>query len=277
MSHALQLSSPTVLQMSLLVAPEITVQFTEDSYTVAEGGTQAVTVELNGDPRRTFTIPITTTDEGGATSTDYSTPSSVTFNAGETSKTFSFTATQDTVDDDDESVKLGFGTMPDVWVSAGTRDETTVNITDDDDPFVTVMYGQSSYTVAEGGTQTVTVTLSADPERTIIIPIEKTDQGGADSADYSGVPSSVTFNAGETETSFTFTATQDTVDDDDESVLLEFGTMPDARVSAGAIGEATVSITDDDDPFVTVMYDQSSYTVAEGEYADGDNHPECRP
>ena len=264
MSHALQLSSPTVLQMSVLVAPEITVQFTEDSYTVAEGGTQAVTVELNGDPRRTFTIPITTTDEGGATSTDYSTPSSVTFNAGETSKTFSFTATQDTADDDDESVKLGFGTMPDVWVSAGTRDETTVNITDDDDPFVTVMYGQSSYTVAEGGTPTVTVTLSADPERTITIPIEKTDQGGADSADYSGVPSSVTFNAGETETSFTFTATQDTVDDDDESVLLEFGTMPDARVSAGAIGEATVSITDDDDPFVTVMYDQSSYTVAEG-------------
>ena len=265
LSQGLQLARVMVLQMSVLVAPEITVQFTEDSYTVAEGGTQAVTVELNGDPRRTFTIPITTTDEGGATSADYSgVPSSVTFNAGETSKTFSFTATQDTVDDDDESVKLGFGTMPDVWVSAGTRDETTVSIADDDDPFVTVMYGQSSYTVAEGGTQTVTVTLSPDPERTIIIPIEKTDQGGADSADYSGVPSSVTFNAGEMSKPFTFTATQDTVDDDDESVLLEFGTMPDARVSAGAIGEATVSITDDDDPFVTVMYDQSSYTVAEG-------------
>ena len=264
LSHSFKLSQPIVLQMSVLVAPEVTVRFTEDSYTVAEGGTQAVTVELNGDPRRTFTIPITTTDEGGATSTDYSTPSSVRFNAGETSKTFSFTATQDTVDDDDESVKLGFGTMPDVWVSAGTRDETTVNIADDDDPFVTVMYDQSSYTVAEGGTQTVTVTLSADPERTIIIPIEKTDQGGADSADYSGVPSSVTFNAGEMSKPFTFTATQDTVDDDDESVLLEFGMMPDARVSAGAIGEATVSITDDDDPFVTVMFGQSSYTVAEG-------------
>ena len=264
LSHGLRLATPTVLQMSVLVAPEVTVQFTEDSYTVAEGDTQAVTVELNGDPQRTITIPITTTDEGGATSADYSTPSSVTFNAGETSKTFSFTATQDTVDDDDESVKLGFGTMPDVWVSVGTRDETTVSITDDDDPFVTVMYDQSSYTVAEGGTQTVTVTLSADPERTIIIPIEKTDQGGADSADYSGVPSSVTFNAGEMSKPFTISATQDTVDDDDESVLLEFGTMPDERVSAGAIGEATVSITDDDDPFVTAMYGQSSYTVAEG-------------
>ena len=73
-----------------------------------------------------------------------------------------------------------FGTMPDERVSAGAIGAATVSITDDDDPFVTVMYDQSSYTVAEGGTQTVTVTLSADPERTIIIPIEKADQGGAD-------------------------------------------------------------------------------------------------
>ena len=263
-ADGLLLGGRFVLRISLLVAPEVTVQFTQDSYTVAEGGMRTVTVELSADPERQMVIPITTTGDGGATSVDYSTPSSVTFNAGETSKTFSFTATQDTVDDDDESVKLGFGTMPDAWVSAGTRDETTVSITDDDDPFVTVMYGQSSYTVAEGGIQEVTVTLSADPERTITIPIENADQGGASSADYSGVPSSITFNAGETETSFTFTATQDTEDDDEDNVKLGFGTMPDARVSAGAIDEATVSITDDDDPFVTVMYGQSSYTVAEG-------------
>ena len=110
------------------------------------------------------------------------------------------------MDDDDESVQLEFGTMPDARVSAGAIGAATVSITDDDDPFVTAMYDQSSYTVAEGGTQTVTVTLSADPERTIIIPIEKTDQGGADSADYSGVPSSVTFNAGEMSKPFTISA-----------------------------------------------------------------------
>ena len=52
------------------------------------------------------------------------------------------------MDDDDESVKLGFG-LPDAWVSAGTTDETTFNITDDDDPFVTVEFGASAYTVAD--------------------------------------------------------------------------------------------------------------------------------
>ena len=44
---------------------------------------------------------------------------------------------------------------------------------------------------------TVKVTLSEDPERTVTIGISKADQGGATSADYSGVPASVTFNATE--------------------------------------------------------------------------------
>ena len=223
----------------------------------------------------TSTIPITTAGEGGATSTDYSAPTSVTFNAGETSKSFTFAAPQDTLDDDDESVKLGFGTMPDAWVSTGTTDETTVSITDDDDPFVTVEFGASAYTVAESDDTTtpgvtenqveVTVTLSADPERTLVIPIETMDRGGATAADYSGVPETVTFNAGDTSKSFTFAATQDTVDDDDEGVLLEFGTMPDERVSAGPHAEATVAITDDDHPEVEVQFGQDSQGVGEGE------------
>ena len=39
-----------------------------------------------------------------------------------------------------------------------------------------VEFGASAYTVAEGASQSITVTLSADPERTLIIPIEATGQ-----------------------------------------------------------------------------------------------------
>ena len=61
-------------------------------------------------------------------------PQNVTFDSGDTSKSFTFTAAHDTVDDDGESVKLSFGaTLPD-GVSVGTTDEATVSITDDDDP-----------------------------------------------------------------------------------------------------------------------------------------------
>ena len=107
------------------------------------------------------------------------------------------------IDDDGESVTLEFGTMPDARISAGTTDEVTFNIVDDDDPLVTAMFTHNAYTVAEGDdTSTtgveenkveVTVTLSADPERTVVIPMETDHQGGATAADYSGVPSSVTF------------------------------------------------------------------------------------
>ena len=94
-------------------------------------------------------------------------------------------------------MKLAFGALP-TGVRAGATDETTVSITDDDDPAVTVSFGAATYTAAEGGTATVTVTLSADPERTVEVPITTTNQGGATSADYSGVPASVTFDAGDT-------------------------------------------------------------------------------
>ena len=68
-------------------------------------------------------------------------------------------------------------------------------------------FGASTYTAAEGSTATVTVTLSADPERTVEVQITTTNQGGASAADYSGVPASVTFNTGETSKTFDFAAT----------------------------------------------------------------------
>ena len=244
--------------------PAVTVSFGSATYTAAEGGSVTVTVQLNADPERTVTIPLTATNQDGASDADYSgVPANVTFAANERSKTFTFTATQDTVDDDGESVLLGFGSLP-ARVTEGTRGAATVSITDDDVPAVTVNFGSATYTAVEGGNVSVTVTLSADPERTVIIPIIRTNQDGASNGDYSGVPANVTFAANERSKTFTFTATQDTVDDDGESVLLGFGSLP-ARVTEGTRGAATVSITDDDVPAVTVNFGQAAYSVAEGD------------
>ena len=49
-------------------------------------------------------------NQGGVDATDYTVPASVTFNSGEMLKTVTFSATHDTVDDDDESVKMAIGT-----------------------------------------------------------------------------------------------------------------------------------------------------------------------
>ena len=247
--------------------PWVELFFDQASYSVDEGSSVTVTVRLSADPERTVTVPITVARQGGASPGDYSgVPASVTFAADETSKTFTFTAVDDSVDDDGESVVLGFGDLPDRVSAPDTTarpDTATVNIADDDDPQVQVSFGAESYTVAEGAEVTVTVELSAAPEREVVVPITDTAQDDTTAADYSGVPDIVTFDSDETEKTFTFTAAADDVDDDGDSVLLEFGTLPD-DVSVGATATSTVSITDDDDPRVDVFFEPDAYSVAEG-------------
>ena len=248
--------------------PEVEVEFGSATYSAGEGGTVDVQVTLSADPERTVVIPLDATNREGATSTDYSgVPNSVTFNPGATTTTFTFMATQDTVDDDGESVRLAFGPPPD-RVSRGTVDETTVNIRDDDNPRITVQFGSATYSADEGATTTVQVTLSADPERPVTIPLTTTNLLGASSLDYSGVPENVMFNTGETTTTFTFSVTQDTVDDDGEEVRLGIGTTLPDRVSNGTPASADVNLGDDDDPEVEVEFASASYSAGEGESVD---------
>ena len=203
-------------------------------------------------------------------------PASVTFNSGDTSKTFTFMATEDTVDDDDESVKLTFGQLP-AGVSAGSPSESVVSIDDDDRPTTfQVSFGSATYTVAEGGTVTVTASLTSDAETAVTVPLTATPEGGATSGDYSGVPSSVAFGAGDDEQTFTFMATQDSDDDDGESVKLTFGMLP-AGVSAGSPSESTVSITDDDDPGVRVSFGSATYACRGRGDGHGDGGAERGP
>ena len=223
-----------------------------------------MTVELGADPGQTVTIPIAVTHNGGASTDDYSgVPASVTFTSGDRSETFTVTATDDSVDDDGESLTLRFGTLPN-GVSAGSPALSMVSLQDNDVPEVTVSYEQATYTVSENSSVTVKVILSADPERTVTVPITKTNQAGAANADYSGVPGSLTFQQRRNrEIILLCSATQDTDDDDGESVKLAFGALP-TGVSAGTTSEATVSITDDDLPAVTVKYGAATYTAIEG-------------
>ena len=251
-------------EITIVDVPAVTVKFGAASAAVDEGDSVTVEVTLSADPKRTVWVPITTTYQDGASPDDYrGVPGSLQFLSGQTSKSFTFTAIDDFVDDDDESVKLGFGSLP-AGVNKGSPAESTISITDDDDPAVTVRFGAASYSADEGGTATVEVRLNVEPEREVVIPLTAAGQGGASGDDYSGVPASVSFGAGETIKSFTFTAAADDVDDDDESVLLGFGASLPAGVTKGSPAESTVSIGDDDYPAVTVNFAASAYEVDEG-------------
>ena len=252
--------------------PPVKVSFSHAMHTVAEGAAVDLTVSLDVDPERELVIELEPTFDGvnnGATRADYTgVPDRVTLSTDKRSETINFMAVQDSEDDDEDQVTIGFGTMPDERVSAGDVPSTTISITDDDDPQVTVKFGAAMYTVLEGGSASVTVILSADPERTVTIPLTKDPMNGLSDGDYDGVPTNVEFVSGQTEAPFTVTASADEEDDDDESVVVSFGELPAGVTAPDAVStdasETTIAIVDGNVPDVMVKIEASSQTVAEG-------------
>ena len=229
---------------------DLTVNYQAAAYTVTEGSSVTVTVTLSAAADRALAIPITIT-AGSAESGDYTAggldgSNALAFVSGESSKAFTITANSDE-DTDDETLDLGFGTLPDK-VTAGATAAATVTINDQivTLPQRTVSYGAGSYTVAEGGNGTINVTLSQAADRALSVPITVT-RGTAEASDYevSGLTGgAVAFSLGASSGSFTITAAQDT-DSANETLSLGFGTLP-SGVSAGNRVTASVTITDDD-------------------------------
>ena len=233
---------------------DLTVNYQAAAYTVTEGSTVTVTVTLSAAADRALVIPITIT-AGSAESGDYTAGgfdggNALAFASGENSKAFTITANSD-ADTDDETLDLGFGTLPDK-VTAGATSVATVTINDQivTLPQRTVSYGAASYTVNEGSSATIDVTLSQAADRALSVPITVT-RGTAEARDYevSGLTGGgVAFSQGANSGSFTITAAQDE-DSSNETLSLGFGTMP-GGVSAGSPATASVTIDDDDPPVV---------------------------
>ena len=80
---------------------------------------------------------------------------------------------------------------------------------------------------------TVEVTLSADPERTVVVPLSVTPVGTATTDRLHAVGDVGDLQPGEMSATFTVTADEDMVDDDDESITIGFGVLP-AGVTARA-------------------------------------------
>ena len=90
--------------------PDVVVSFGAAAYDVDEAGSVTVKVKLDRDPERQVVIPITRSNRDGASTQDYSgVPAMVTFESDETEQEIRFSATHDTLNDDGESVVIGFG------------------------------------------------------------------------------------------------------------------------------------------------------------------------
>ena len=230
--------------------PAVDVSFAEAVLDVDEGSDVEVAVSLSQAPERTVVVPIAATVGGGADSGDHSAvPESVVFGPDDTEASFVFAAVDDDVDDDGESVTLSFGELPE-GVTARTPAEALVALGDDD---VVVSFSVGEYSVEEGSTVRVVVSLSEAPRRELVVPIDWRFNGATVQrtrrtdyffgADFFGLVGSVSFGPDDTEASFVLTAVDDNIGDADESVTLSLVRLP-KGVVYGSVVEAVVSIVD---------------------------------
>ena len=117
--------------------PVLTVAFDLASYSTTEGGDPVtLRVALNRTSNQDLTIPITVMPQGATEADDYTvsglTDGALSFAPEDLSKTFMIVANEDT-DSDNETIELGFGTLPE-GVSKGEMATATLTIIDNETP-----------------------------------------------------------------------------------------------------------------------------------------------
>ena len=248
-------------------APAVTVRFMSSSYPVTEGNDTTVTVELSEDPEREVVIPIMATDQGGAMSgQDYSgVPERLTFDSGDTSKSFTVTTEDDFIDDDGKSVLLDFGGGLPAGVTEGVPSTTTVTIMDDDaEPMLSFMAG-ATRVQEDVGTVTLTASISGSQyaeDQVLTLEFSGTAVPGT-SEDYtvSGTSLTLARETAEASAAVTLTVENDEMDEDPEEETI----IATLKLGTTVVGTVTVTIEDDDIPEVMVSFVQMAYSIAEGD------------
>ncbi|MYI08480.1 MAG: hypothetical protein F4111_03470 [Acidimicrobiales bacterium] len=261
------------LSQVFVVVP--TAQFASAAYSAGEASgsrSRDITVNLSSAaPAGGLTLSY---DVGGTATagSDYTALSgTVTVAASATSATITVTVLDDAVDDDDETVVL---TLTDgTGYAVGTRSETTLTITDDDDPpAVDVTFAVESSTALEGSTARFRATLqngAVAPAGGLVLPItvnaapaQSTD---ASSADYGTKPTQIVIAPGQTRASAALSVADDALDELRERIRFAPGTLPTGyQVTGGTFNAASgrVTIRDGD---ATVVSLSGGGTVTEGD------------
>ena len=182
-------------------------------------------------------ISLTAVPSGGADAGDYTAPTQVVFNAGETSKDATVTAEDDNVDDDGESVELTFGVLP-AGVSQGATTRAVVQIADNDGKGIVL--SPTSLGVTEGGSATYTVALASQPTADVAVTI-----AGHAGTDLGLNRMSLTFTTSDwnIEQSVMASAAQDSDSDNDSATLTHTAS---GGGYTGVTAALSVTVTDND-------------------------------
>ena len=239
-----------------------TVSLAVDNADIAEaGGVATFTATLSAAATADVTVDLGLS--GTATNPDDYTASGtqIVIATGATSGSVTVTAVDDTLDEENETVVADITNV--VGATEDGEQQATTTITDDDEPVLpTVSLAVDNETIAEaGGVATFTATLSATSTSDVTIDLGITGTA-ANAADYTASGNQIVIAAGSTSGSITVTAIDDTLDEEDETVVVDITNVTGATGS----GVAITTITDDDElgPNVTLAVDPAAIPEAGG-------------
>lgn len=238
--------------------PTVTVSPTDRD--VGETGLNSGTfrVTLSSPPVSSMTVWFTL--EGTASSTDDYTavPSAgVTLDPGQTSGTIKVTPKEDELAEGDETITVVLSSS--AHYNLGTPNRATVTLSDNDVPNATATSLDSS--ASETGPDTATFVVSLEYAPTADVTVNYTVSGTATSgSDYIALPGTLTVAAGSTEGSVTMTPIDDSLPEDDETVIFTLATG--SGYSLGATTSTTAVIADDDEPAASITATDSAAAEA---------------
>jgi len=222
-------------------------RFSMANYTASEdGGNVTLTVERTGGDDGTVTVNYTTSDGSGTAGADY-TPSAgtLTFNNGQTSKTFQIQVLNNQqFTDPSRTVNLALAN-PTAGAGLGTPATAVLTITEDDQPG-DFRYSAANYSVSENGVSAIiTVTRTGGSGGTATVNYATDDGTALAGVEYTAVNGTLTFVNGDTSETFSVPVADDLMFDGNKSVLLSLSD-PSAGSSLTTPSSATLIITDNE-------------------------------
>jgi hypothetical protein len=211
-TNGASLGNPTTVPVAIVnddvpPQPQSTVQFSPATATVGEGaGTVTLTVARTGDTSGAGSVGYFTSDSSASGSLDYNGASgTLSFAAGETSKTINVTVLEDTQPEPSETFTVTLSS-PSNGVTVGGNSTAVVTITDNDAvPVNSVQFSVAEKTVGEGDKKVeLTVTRTGDTSQQAFVGYS-TAQGGTalQTSDYVSNLGTLIFSPNETQKTIT--------------------------------------------------------------------------
>lgn len=233
--------------------PTVTLAVSSSSISESSGSSLTLTATLSSTASADVTVTLATS--GTATEgTDYSSISDITITAGSLTGTASFSPTDDSSFEGDETATVAIDT-----VSGGSATESgnqQVSITVAENETVTLSASSSSISEGSGSSITLTATISAaqSSDTTVVLSSSGTATEGTDYA----ALSDITISAGQTTGTTTFTPTHDLTYEGDQTATITISTAGGISVTNSS---KAVSITlQEDEKLVFLEASRSSLT-----------------